>query len=47
MKKLKIQRYSYHLPELEYLTRMAENPAKVAEIIVAVKISEETSTRSG
>ena len=34
-------RYSYHLPELEYLTRMAEkNPAKVAEIIVAVKISE-------
>src|SRR3989338_7701536 len=34
-------RYSYRLPELEYLTRMAEkNPAKVEEIIVAVKISE-------
>ena len=34
--------YSYRLPELEYLTRMAEkNPAKVAEIINAVRVSEE------
>lgn len=33
--------YSYRLPELEYLTRMAEkNSAKVAEIIGSVKISE-------
>lgn len=33
--------YSYRLPELEYLTRMAEkNPAKVAEIIASVPVSE-------
>ena len=35
--------YSYRLPELEYLTRMAEKkPAKVAEIIGDVKMSEDS-----
>ena len=34
--------YSYRMPELEYLTRMAEKrPAEVAEIINAIKISKE------
>jgi len=35
-------RYSYRMPELEYLARMAEKkPAKVAEIIFKTKISTE------
>jgi len=34
-------RYSYRMPELEYLTRIAEkNPAEVAKIIDSIKISE-------
>lgn len=42
-KAVDITTYSYRLPELEYLTRMAEvMPAIVAEIIIAVPVSTDT-----